>query len=146
MVCLRDTPVSAAELPESVIRYVARTQESVIIEDASAQNPFSADEYFHDKRARSVLCLPLVKQRALIALLYLENNLATRIFTPARLTVLNVLASQAAMSIENSLLYRDLAESEDLPGGSPELESHRQFRLGRVDRGNFLVRGNVADF
>ena len=113
MVCLRDTPVSAAELPESVIRYVARTQESVIIEDASAQNPFSADEYFHDKRARSVLCLPLVKQRALIALLYLENNLATRIFTPARLTVLNVLASQAAMSIENSLLYRDLAKSED---------------------------------
>ena len=112
MVCLRDTPVSAAELPESVIRYVARTQESVIIEDASAQNPFSADEYFHDKRARSVLCLPLVKQRALIALLYLENNLATRIFTPARLTVLNVLASQAAMSLENSLLYRDLAESE----------------------------------
>ena len=64
------------------------------------------------KRARSVLCLPLVKQRALIALLYLENNLAARIFTPARLTVLNVLASQAAMSLENSLLYRDLAESE----------------------------------
>jgi PAS domain S-box-containing protein len=112
MVCLRDTPVSAAGLPESVIRYVARTQESVIIEDASAQNPFSADEYFREKRARSVLCLPLVKQRALIALLYLENNLAARIFTPARLTVLNVLASQAAMSLENSLLYRDLAESE----------------------------------
>ncbi|MGH8514836.1 MAG: GAF domain-containing protein, partial [Gammaproteobacteria bacterium] len=112
MVCLRDTPVSAAELPESVIRYVARTQESVIIEDASAQNPFSADEYFHEKRARSVLCLPLVKQRALIALLYLENNLAARIFTSARLKVLNVLASQAAMSLENSLLYHDLAESE----------------------------------
>ena len=112
MVCLRDTPVSAAELPESVIRYVARTQESVIIEDASAQNPFSADEYFHEKRARSVLCLPLLKQRALIALLYLENNLAARIFTPARLKVLNVLASQAAMSLENSLLYRDLAQSE----------------------------------
>ncbi|HXV82547.1 MAG TPA: sigma 54-interacting transcriptional regulator, partial [Candidatus Binatia bacterium] len=112
MVCLRDTPVSAADLPESVIRYVARTQETVIIEDASAQNPFSADEYFREKRARSVLCLPLLKQRALIALLYLENNLATRIFTPARLTVLNVLASQAAMSLQNSILYRDLAESE----------------------------------
>ena len=112
MVCLRDTPVSAAELPESVIRYVARTQESVIIEDASAQNPFSADEYLRDKRARSVLCLPLLKQRAPVALLYLENNLATRIFTPARLRVLNVLASQAAMSLENSLLYRDLAEGK----------------------------------
>jgi formate hydrogenlyase transcriptional activator len=112
MVYLRDSPVSAAELPGSVIRYVARTQESVTIEDASAQNPFSADEYFRDKRVRSVLCLPLVKQRALIALLYLENNLATRVFTPARLAVLNVLAAQAAMSLENSLLYRDLAESE----------------------------------
>jgi PAS domain S-box-containing protein len=112
MVRLRDTPLSAAELPESVIRYVVRTQESVTIEDASAQNPFSPDEFFREKRARSVLCLPLVKQRALIALLYLENNLAARIFTPARLTVLNVLASQAAMSLENSLLYRDLTESE----------------------------------
>jgi PAS domain S-box-containing protein len=112
MVCLRETPVSAAELPESVIRYVARKQESVIIEDASAQNPFSADEYFHEKRARSVLCLPLLKQRALIALLYLENNLAARIFTPARLKVLNVLASQAAVSLEYSLLFHDLAQSE----------------------------------
>ena len=84
----------------------------MIIEDASAHNPFSADDYFREKRARSVLCLPLIKQRALIGLLYLENNLAARIFTPARLTVLNVLASQAAMSLENSLLFHDLAESE----------------------------------
>jgi PAS domain S-box-containing protein len=112
MVSLRETPVSAAELPESVIRYVARTYETVIIDDASAQNPFSADDYFRAKRPRSVLCLPLVKQHALIALLYLENNLAPRIFTSARLKVLNVLASQAAMSLENSLLYHDLAESE----------------------------------
>ncbi|HSO75272.1 MAG TPA: AAA family ATPase, partial [Blastocatellia bacterium] len=109
---LREAPVSAAELPESVIRYVARTFEAVIIEDASAHTPFSADDYFRAKRPRSVLCLPLVKQCALIALLYLENNLATRIFTPARLKVLNVLASQAAVSLENSLLYQDLAQSE----------------------------------
>jgi PAS domain S-box-containing protein len=112
MVSLRETPIAASEVPHSVIRYVARTHESVIVEDASAQNPFSADDYFREKRARSVLCLPLVKQHGLVALLYLENNLATRIFTPVRLTVLNVLASQAAMSLENSLLYRDLAESE----------------------------------
>jgi len=109
---LREAPVSAAELPESVIRYVARTQESVIVDDASAQNPFSADAYFREKPARSVLCLPLVKQRALIALLYLENNLAARVFTSARLKVLNVLASQAAMSLENSLLFHHLAQSE----------------------------------
>ena len=70
------------------------------------------DDYFRAKRTRSVLCLPLIKQRALIALLYLENNLAARIFTSARLKVLNVLASQAAMSLENSLLYHDHAKSE----------------------------------
>ena len=112
MVRLRETPVSAAEVPESVIRYAARTYESVVIEDASAPNPFSADDYFRAKRVRSVLCLPLVKQRALVALLYLENNLAAGVFTSARLKVLNVLASQAAMSLENSLLYHDLAQSE----------------------------------
>ena len=71
---LCETPVSAAELPESVVRYAARTQESVILDDASAQNPFSADEYIRERRPRSVLCLPLVKQGALVALLYLENN------------------------------------------------------------------------
>src|SRR6185503_2404431 len=93
MVCLRETPVSAAELPESVVRYAARTQESVILDDAAAQNPFSTDEYIRAQRARSVLCVPLVKQAALVALLYLENNLAPNVFTPARIAVLKVLAS-----------------------------------------------------
>ena len=82
---LRETPVSAAELPESVVRYVVRTHESVILDDASAQNPFSTDAYIRQQHARSVLCLPLVKQGELIALLYLENNLAPSVFTPARI-------------------------------------------------------------
>jgi PAS domain S-box-containing protein len=112
MVRLCDRPVSAVDAPESVIRYVARTYESVILEDASAEHPVLADDYFRAKRPRSILCLPLVKQRALIGLLYLENNLAVRIFTSARLKVLNVLASQAALSLENSLVYHDLAKSE----------------------------------
>ena len=62
---------------------VIRTRESVILDDASVQNPFSADEYLCQKRARSVLCLPLVKQSKLIGVLYLENNLASHVFTPA---------------------------------------------------------------
>jgi len=66
MVRLRETPVSAAELPESVVRYAARTQESVILDDATAQNPFSTDEYIRQRCARSVLCLPLMKQGALV--------------------------------------------------------------------------------
>ena len=111
-VTLRQTAVSPAELPESVLHYVIRTRESVILDDALAQNPFSADEYICQKHARSVLCLPLVKQSKLIGVLYLENNLASHVFTPARISVLELLASQAAISLENARLYSDLRERE----------------------------------
>jgi PAS domain S-box-containing protein len=109
---LCQTAVSPAELPESVLHYVIRTRESVILDDALAQNPFSADEYVCQKRPRSVLCLPLVKQAKLIGVLYLENNLASHVFTPARISVLEMLASQAAISLENARLYNDLGERE----------------------------------
>jgi PAS domain S-box-containing protein len=84
----------------------------VILDDALAQNPFSADEYICQKRARSVLCLPLVKQSKLIGVLYLENKLASHVFTPGRISVLQLLASQAAISLENARLYNDLQERE----------------------------------
>ena len=109
---LRQTAVSPADLPESVLNYLIRTRESVILDDALAQNPFSADEYICQKQARSVLCLPLVKQTKLIGVLYLENNLASHVFTPARISVLELLASQAAISLENARLYNDLQERE----------------------------------
>src|SRR5260370_6467340 len=64
------------------------------------------------KHARSVLCLPLVKQAKLIGVLYLENNLASHAFTPARISVLELLASQAGISLENARLYNDLRERE----------------------------------
>jgi PAS domain S-box-containing protein len=109
---LRDQPVSAAALSESVLHYVLRTQESVILDDAMAQPPFAADPYIRQRQARSILCLPLLNQAKLIGVLYLENNLAPRVFAPDRLAVLKLLASQAAISLENTRLYRDLAERE----------------------------------
>src|SRR5450755_3509499 len=111
-VTLREAAVSPAELPESVLHYVIRTRESVILDDALAQNPFPADEYFCQKHTRSVLCLPLVKQAKLIGVLYLENKLASHVFTPARISLLELLASQAAISLENARLYNDLRERE----------------------------------
>jgi PAS domain S-box-containing protein len=89
-----------------------RTQESVILDDASAQNPFSEDAYIRQHQARSVLCLPLLKQAKLIGVLYLENNLTPGVFTPTRIALLKVLASQAAISLENTRLYTDLEERE----------------------------------
>jgi C4-dicarboxylate-specific signal transduction histidine kinase len=76
------------------------------------QNLFSADEYICQKHARSVLILPLIKQSKLIGVLYLENNLVSHVFTPARISVLEMLASQAAISLENARLYNDLRERE----------------------------------
>jgi PAS domain S-box-containing protein len=113
-VTLRQTAVvSPAELPETVLHTVIRTRESVILDDALVQNGFSADEYICQRHARSVLCLPLVKQSKLIGALYLENNLASHVFTPTRISVLEVLTSQAAISLENARLYSDLRRLVD---------------------------------
>ncbi|MCK1525132.1 ATP-binding sensor histidine kinase [Bradyrhizobium sp. 17] len=111
-VVLKQARVTTADLPSSVFHYVLRTKTSVLLHDASSQNPFSADDYIRDHRSRSVLCLPILKQTRLIGLLYLENTLTTAAFTPTRMAVLTLLASQAAISIENANLYRELAERE----------------------------------
>jgi PAS domain S-box-containing protein len=112
IVHLRDETVTAAMLPESILHFVLRTRESVILDDASAENPFALDPYIRQRHARSLLCLPLLNQAKLIGVLYLENNLAPHVFAPARLAVLKLLASQAATALETTLLYRDLAERE----------------------------------
>ena len=104
--------VSAALLPESVVRYVMRTRQDVILDDASSGNELTADPYILQKRVRSILCLPLINQAKMTGVLYLENNLAARVFTPDRITVLRVLVSQAAISLENARLYRDLEDRE----------------------------------
>jgi signal transduction histidine kinase len=104
----RSSVVTSTELIESVLHTAVRTRESVILDHASAQPPFSADRNVRQKHARSVLCLPLVKQGKLVGALYLENNLTPRAFTSAKLAVLELLASQAAISLENVRLYDEL--------------------------------------
>ena len=112
MIRLRDEPVTGSLLPETVLRHVLQSRESVILDDAAILNPFSADPYIVERRARSMFCLPLMNQAKLIGVLYLENKVAPRVFAPARTGVLKLLASQAAISLENTRLYRDLADRE----------------------------------
>lgn len=109
----RQSLPTSFELPESLLRYVARTHESVILDDASTENLFSEDQYVRRQRPRSVLCLPLVKQAQLVGVLYLENNLAPHAFTAQRLAMLELLASQAAISLDNARLYADLVREND---------------------------------
>src|SRR5580658_4473816 len=109
---MREEPVSSEALPETILQRVVHTQEGVILDDASALNPFSADPYICRHRTRSLLCLPICNHAELAGVLYFENNDAPHAFTAARISVLKLLASQAAMSLENTRLYRDLAERE----------------------------------
>jgi PAS domain S-box-containing protein len=134
-VALRQAPVTPAAVPEAVLHTVVRTQRSVLLDDASVPNPFAADNYVRRTNARSVLCLPLLKQAELVGVLYLENNLASHVFTQARISVLELLASQAAISLENARLYAELQVSEDrwrnlfekIPVGLALIDSHSHY-------------------
>src|SRR5260370_5981912 len=100
-VTVRRAAVTPYEIPQSALHYVIRTRARVVLDDASVANLYSEDEYVRAKRARSVLCLPIVKQTKLIGALYLENNLTPCAFTTDRVAVLEMLASQAGISLEN---------------------------------------------
>ncbi|MEO0532407.1 MAG: AAA family ATPase [Cyanobacteria bacterium P01_A01_bin.123] len=93
----------------AIVNYVARTQSSVVLSDASAEGDFVLDAYIRQHQPRSVLCAPLINQGKLAGIVYLENNLTTGAFTADRLELLNVLSAQAAISIENARLYTNLA-------------------------------------
>jgi PAS domain S-box-containing protein len=111
-VTIREEPISRIACPESLVRYVIRTRESVILDDASKPNLFSADDYLRDRQSKSMLCMPLIKQRELTGILLLENALTSHAFTAGRIAVLELLTAQAAISLENTRLYGDLQERE----------------------------------
>jgi PAS domain S-box-containing protein len=112
-VTVRQTAITISDLPQSVLHYVIRTRERVVLDDALVRNLYSEDEYVRQKRPRSVLCLPIIKQTKLVGAFYLENSLTPCAFTSDRVAVLELLASQAAISLENARLYSDLQRSED---------------------------------
>ncbi|MEG4115074.1 MULTISPECIES: AAA family ATPase [unclassified Microcoleus] len=103
---------TANRLPESIINYVIRTQECIILNDAVHQGNFINDPYIQHNKTQSILCLPLLNQSKLVGVLYLENQLATGAFTPERSQVLSLLSTQAAIAIENARLYSELRASE----------------------------------
>jgi PAS domain S-box-containing protein len=111
-VALCKKEIASITCPESLLRYVIRTLENVLLDDASRPNLFSEDDYLRGRKSTSILCLPLIKQGQLTGLLYLENSLTSHAFTPDRTAVLELLAAQAAISLENTRLYSDLQERE----------------------------------
>jgi predicted ATPase/signal transduction histidine kinase len=160
---VREAPVSPSDLPDSLLRYVLRTQESVILDDASnqpqarrlvrhglaaagrggspalaAENLFAEDEYVRQRRPKSILCLPLVKQARMMGVLYLENNLLLGVFTPKRLEMLELLASQAAISLDHARLYADLIQENNDRRKAEERLGEAQNQLAHVSRVNMM--------
>jgi histidine kinase len=97
-------------LPISVINYAARTRECVLLDDAAASVRFGHDPYIADTGLKSILCLPLLRQRELLGVVYLENALVRGAFSANSVIVLEVLAAQAVISLENARLYNRLEQ------------------------------------
>src|SRR5262249_17560928 len=98
------------DLPRSIVHYVQRTGETLVLADAATQGGFLADPWVKQRAARSILCAPIVKQARRVGVLFLHNALVSNAFTDRRLTTQKMLASQAAISIDNAILYDELAQ------------------------------------
>lgn len=92
----------------SVVSYVLRTVEPVTLDDAAKSGTFRADPQIRKRGVRSVLCAPIMRQGLLMGVLYVENNVSAYAFTRERVAALQVIASQAAISIYNAQLYESL--------------------------------------
>ncbi|MFT7220654.1 MAG: PAS domain S-box-containing protein, partial [Candidatus Azotimanducaceae bacterium] len=104
---------SSKDVPVSVIQYVARTREDLVLNNASSEDIFTQDEYILRETPKSVLCIPILSQSYLTGILYIENTHSTHAFTPDRISILKLLASQSAIAIENSKLYQQLNDSRN---------------------------------
>jgi PAS domain S-box-containing protein len=100
------------QIPSMIVDFVARTHKNVVIDDAGNEGKFESDPYIKSIRPKSVLCVPILHQSALAGVIYLENNLISGAFTQERLEVINVLAIQIAISVENARLYDGLKKAE----------------------------------
>jgi histidine kinase len=99
------------ELSQAIVNYVSRTKESIVLGDATIDNIFAMDDYVRREKPKSVLCLPIMRHGDLTGVLYLENCLSSGVFTPERVQLLELISSQAAISIEQAKLYSELEKS-----------------------------------
>ena len=109
------------QLPLSLIEYVSRTHKDVVLDYVNQESIFAEDPYFEKCQAQSVLCTPIVKQTRLVGLVYLENKLVKNAFTPKQVEIIRLLCAQAAISLENALLYRNLDRSQAIERAAKQM-------------------------
>ncbi|MBV9387207.1 MAG: AAA family ATPase [Chroococcidiopsidaceae cyanobacterium CP_BM_ER_R8_30] len=108
---LQSLPINQ-HLPESIINYVFRTYDSVVLNHAVQNGDFVNDPYIQRYQSKSILCVPVIHKGKLSGIVYLENNLATNAFTSDHIETVKVLSTQAAISIENARLYSEITKRE----------------------------------
>jgi PAS domain S-box-containing protein len=144
VVALQPVQLEASDTVSSrIVHYVAHSQEAVVLNDASKQGEFTGDPVIQQRQSKSILCTPLINQGRVSGILYLENNLATGVFTFERVELLNLLSSQIAMALDNAHLYANLEAR--VSERTTELEHEIKFRKHTEDRlRNFLEKLPVA--
>jgi len=121
----------SSSIPLSIINYVIRTGESVLLENAEDSKLFGDDEYIQQNNVKSILCETLSSKNNFKAILYLENNLSKSVFSEDRLAITKMLLSQVTISVENALLYEDLQSVIEKHEISEEALAESEFRMRR---------------
>jgi len=141
------TPLATdAELATTVVRYVARSHETVVLDNAGADPRFAADAYISAQPGRSILCLALLHQGRLSGILYLENNAVLHAFTATRVELLRVLSSQAAIAMENAQLYAEAQRtSRELQRTNEGLELQVNQRTIELQQANERLQSELVE-
>ncbi|QMS87340.1 AAA family ATPase [Nostoc edaphicum CCNP1411] len=142
-VTLLSVPLSISEgIPITLVNFVKHSLKTVVLDDATAETDFIADPYFIRQQPKSVLCTPILNQGKIIGLLYLENPLTIGAFTSDRTEVIQLLCSQAAISLENARLYQESQNyAYQLERSLQELE-HTQLQM--VQNEKMATLGNLV--
>jgi predicted ATPase/signal transduction histidine kinase len=150
--CLLQETIAIEEsqsIPQTVINYVKRTQKTLVFDDVKTELIFASDPYMMQQQPKSILCTPILHQGKMMAILYLENNLTTGAFTRDRVALLNILCSQAAISLENARLYQEsqqlYQQSQDYAQKLEQsINNLKQMQLQLVQNEKMSALGNLV--
>ncbi|MEH2261799.1 ATP-binding sensor histidine kinase [Nostoc sp.] len=111
-IVLQRTPVEESEdIPLRLIYHVKHSLKPVVLADATTHPTFASDTYILNQQPKSILCSPILYRGKFAGILYLENNLTTGAFTSDRVEMLNLLCTQAAISLENARLFEQAQQT-----------------------------------